>query len=99
MVGCCEEIFLGAGEPGAGVVAGEGRRGVSTKAYVSGEKTCVDHGFKIPFVDGGEYVDAGAATDQLTTCWAFIQIKHETPQGKVALLERGGLVRRGIEEN
>ena len=80
-------------------MAGEGRRGVSTKAYVSGEKTRVDHGFKIPFVGCGEYVDAGPEADQLAASWTFVQIEGEAPRWVVVPLEGGGFVRARVKEN
>ena len=79
-------------------MAGEGRRGVSTKAYVSGEKTCVDHGFKISFVGGGKHVDVGPKADQLPTCRAFIQIKGKAPRRVVVLLEGAGFIRARVKK-
>ena len=67
MIGRCEEVLLRAIYPCGGGVAGEGRGGVSTKTNVRGKEACIDHGFEITFVDGGEHIDTGPEADQLTT--------------------------------
>ena len=50
---------------------------------------CVDHGFKILFVGGGEYVVVGPKADQLAASRTFIQIKGEAPRWVVVSLEGG----------
>ena len=75
LIGRCEEVFLRASYPcggGGGGVAGEVRGGISTKTSVRGKEACIDHGFKIPFVDGKEHIDTGPKADQLTRSGAFI---------------------------
>ena len=68
-----KEVFIGACEPCGCVVAGEGRgRGGPTKTDVIWKKACVNFCFKIPFINGGEYVDTILETYELTSCWAFI---------------------------
>ena len=52
MIGHREEVLLGSGYPHGGVIASEQRGWGSAKTDVRWKEACVDHGFKIPFVDG-----------------------------------------------